>query len=116
MSRESPRFLTLGKQGVFVAGEAIYAMKPKDVFACRPKCFRPTCLFAVPIANSTAPRVIEDFGMKALASAQGVFISWIALTTTSGVCRLMHWLHTEALPTLSQFQSASHVEVVERQT
>jgi rRNA maturation protein Nop10 len=74
------------------------------------------CLFAVPIANRPRRRVIEDFGMRALASAQGVFISWIALTTTSGVCQLMHWLQTEALPTLSQFQSASHVEVVERQT
>jgi hypothetical protein len=101
MSRESPRFLTLGEQRVFAAGEAIYAVKLKHVFACRPKCFRPPALFAVPIANRPRRRVIEDFGMRALASAQGVFISWIALTTTSGVCQLMHWLHTEALPTLS---------------
>ena len=72
------------------------------------------CLFAVPIANRPRRRVIEDFGMRALASAQGVFTSWIALTTTSGVCQLMHWLHTEALPTLSQSRSASDVEVVER--
>jgi hypothetical protein len=35
MSRESPRFLTLGEQRVFAAGEAIYAVKLKHVFACR---------------------------------------------------------------------------------
>ena len=74
------------------------------------------CLFAVPIANRPRRRVIEDFGMRALTSAQGVFPSWIALTTTSGVCQLMHWLHTEALPTLSQFRSASHVEGSRGQT
>ena len=42
------------------------------------------CLFAVPIANRPRRRVIEDFGMRARASAQEVFTSWIALTTTSG--------------------------------
>jgi hypothetical protein len=35
MSRESPRFLTLGEQRVFAASEAIYAVKLKHVFACR---------------------------------------------------------------------------------
>ena len=77
--------------------------------------FRPPARAPLRCRRSTASP-FEHFDIRALASAQGVFTSWIALATTSGVCQLMHWLHTEALPTLSQFQSASHVEVVERQT
>src|SRR5262245_64739301 len=53
MSRESPRFLTLGEQRVFAAGEAIYAVKLKHVFACRPKCFHPPVRRAN--RQSTAP-------------------------------------------------------------
>ena len=99
MSRESPRFLTLGEQRVFAASEAIYAVKLKHVFACREMTRRRGRL-AIGTAEQAGGR--KHFGAYGAplrcrrtsrfrtpryeGSAQGVFTSWIALTITSGVC------------------------------